>query len=185
MARVEEGVVSADGRSLLFQLDSIGIGDVWYKALAPDSQVHAVATSPGAEHSARFSPDGKWIAYASSESGAAQVYVRPFPSLATRHQVSLDGGATPVWSRDGRQLFYVVGRTLMSATITTSPGFAVMQRRRVSENLMSYTSIHADYDVFPDGKRVLGLQPTEADIRVVMVHNWAAEVRARLTGRQE
>jgi hypothetical protein len=78
-----------------------------------------------------------------------------------------------------------VGRTLISATITTSPQFAVLGRRQVNENLMSYTTIHADYDVFPDGRRVLGLQATEADIRMVMVHNWAAELRPRLTGRQE
>jgi Tol biopolymer transport system component len=181
-AKVDEGVVSPDGKFLLFQSDSTGIGDLWYTALAPDSQPHPVATSTGAELSARFSPDGKWIAYTSSESGATQVYVRPFPSLATRYQVSLDGGATPVWSHDGQQLYYVFGRTLLSANLNTSPAFAVLKRRVVSENVLSYQVVHADYDVFPNG-RVIGLQPTEATIRVLIVHNWATEVRERLSGR--
>ena len=183
-AKVDEGVVSPDGKFLLFQMDSTGIGDLWYTALAPDSQHHPVATSAGAELSARFSPDGKWIAYTSSESGPTQVYVRPFPSLATRHQVSLDGGATPVWSRDGLNLYYVVGRALLRATFTSSPTFAVLKRRVVSENVLSYQTIHADYDLFPDG-RVIGLQRTEDDNRLVMVHNWAVEVRARLSGRRQ
>jgi Tol biopolymer transport system component len=178
-AKVEEGMVSPDGRYVLFQLDAVGIGDLWFKATHADSQPHPVATTAVAELSPRFSPDGKWIVYSSSESGPPQVYAQPFPSLATRHQVSLDGGGTPLWSRDGT-IYFTRGRTLMAAKVSTSPNFSVLSRRVVNENRFSYMTIHADFDVFTNG-RVLGLQPTEEEVRVVVVHNWAASIRTLLT----
>src|SRR5262249_43023667 len=113
-----------------------------------------------------------------------QIYVKPFPSLATRHQVSIDGGVTPVWSRDGREIFYAAtGRVLHAATASTVGGFSVTSRRVINQNVFSYTTIHADFDIMPDGRRILGFEPTDADIRVVFVHGWADELRARLSGK--
>jgi Tol biopolymer transport system component len=183
VAKVEEAVASPDGKFLLIQMDSTGVADLGYIEIGSNPQLHPVAATSSAELSGRFSPDGKWITYTSSASGTAEVYVQPFPSLATRHQVSLDGGATPVWSRDGRHIYYARGRQLLAATVATSPAFAVQDRRVVNDNVFSFTSIHADYDVFPDG-RVIGLQPTDTDVRVVMTHNWATEFRARLSGNR-
>ncbi len=179
VARIEEGVISSDGRWLLFQKDATGVADVWYKSIAPESTAHPVATSIHAEHGPRFSPDGRWLAYTSLESGVSQVYVRPFPSLDGRFQVSLDGGATPVWSRDGRALHYVVGSSVLRATLRTSPEFAVVSRDTLSAGAFSFTVIHADFDVFPDGRRVLGLVPTGLDTRLTMTHRWGLLVAER------
>ena len=182
-SKIDEGVMSADGRYLAFQRDTTGIGDVWYKALQGDTMPKVIDASAGAELSPRFSPDGKWIALASSESGASQIFVRPFPSLATRKQISLDGGTTPVWSRDGTRIYYVIGRRLVVASVRTQPDFSVLSRRVVIEREFSFNTIHADYDLMPDDVSILALQLAEAEAQLIAVHNWASEVRARVRGR--
>jgi eukaryotic-like serine/threonine-protein kinase len=181
-SKVDEGVVSNDGRYLLFQRDSTGVGDLWYATLTGDTIARPIETTPVAEISGRFSPDGKWIAYSSSESGAAQVYVRPFPSLSVRYQVSLDGGGTPVWSRDGRFIFYTSGRRVMRASIVTQPSFIVTNRTLALDRLFTFNGVHADFDVMPDGKTLLGLQPADEDAQLIVVHNWQAELFARVRG---
>jgi len=182
-SKIDEGIVSNDGRYLAFQRDTTGVADLWYKPLSGDTTPRPVETSAAAELSPRFSPDGKWLAYSSSESGATQVYVRPFPSLAVRIQVSLDGGSTPVWSRDGRTIFYTNARRIVAATVSTQASFRVLERRNVVERLFTFNAIHADFDVMPDGKHVLALQPAEEDAQLIAVHNWRSELKARLAGR--
>ena len=182
-SKVDEGIVSNDGRYLAFQRDTTGVADLWYKSLSGDTTPHPVETTAAAELSPRFSPDGKWLAYSSSESGATQVYVRPFPSLAVRIQVSLDGGATPVWSRDGRTIFYTNARRIVAATVSTQASFRVLERKDIVERLFTFNSIHADFDAMPDGKHVLALQPAEEDAQLIAVHNWRAELKARVAGR--
>ena len=182
-SKVDEGVVSNDGKYLVFQRDTTGVADLWYKPLSGDTTARPIEQSAAAELSGRFSPDGKWVAYSSSESGATQIYVRPFPSLSVRYQVSLDGGATPVWSRDGRTIFYTNARRIVSATLATQPSFRVLERKVVVERAFTFNAIHADFDVMPDGKHVIVLQPAEEDAQLIAVHNWRNELKSRLEGR--
>ena len=180
-AKIDEGVVSTDGRYLLYQTDRTGRGEIWYRALQGDSTTAAVGSGPYGEIGARFSPDGKWVAYASSESGSSQVYVRPFPSLSARYQISLAGGGTPVWSPDGTRIYYVGGRDLIAATIGSTEPFSISSRVPVVGAGFSFNGIHADYDVLRDGS-ILAFRVAEETARIVAVYNWRTELLARMRG---
>ena len=134
----------------------------------------------------RISPDGRWLAYASDESGQMEVYVRAFPTLARRTRISTAGGSAPVWARDGRRLFYRENDRLVAATLApTGPSDTVdltitarqmlFQGRRLFE-----PGDNADYDVHPDGKR-FALIRQAVEPEVVVVLNWTSELSARLT----
>ena len=178
-SRVDEAVLSPDGKYLLYQRDRSGRGELMVRGLGTDTASRRVGTGAFGEVGGRFSPDGKWVAFTSSESGTSQVYVRPFPALNARYQVSLNGGATPVWSRDGRTLYYVAERQLMAATIGRTLPFSISNRRVVLDRSFTFQGIHADYDVTADGGLV-ALRPDDESAQVVVVRNWSAEVAPRL-----
>ena len=122
--------------------------------------------NPAAKGGAEISPDGRWIAYSSDESGRDEIYVRPFPNVeAGRWQVSSDGGSKPLWARSGRELFYMVssqaGVSIMSAPITANTIFASGTPMKVLEGPYFFgttargvTSLRT-YDLSPDGRRFL------------------------------
>jgi len=176
-----EAVMTPDGKYLVFQEDTIG-ADVWYRALSPDSAPRPIATSRSIENMARVSPNGRWVAFVTDASGLNQVVVQPFPGPGARVQVSSAGGAEPVWARDGRRIFYRANQKLMVATVSTESGFRVTGRSVFADDLfMSAQSPHANFDVTPDGQRLLVLKG-QLDPRLIVVHNWAAELRARVAG---
>jgi serine/threonine protein kinase len=139
-----------------------------------------------------FSPDGRWLAYQSNESGANEVYVRAFPPRATgqggKWQVSNAGGTVPRWSRVGQDLLYQSGDQLMAARYTVKGDAFVMEKPRVWVAKLSAAGIAngAAWDVTPDGKRVAVLTPVEsADARkqeheVVFLLNFFDELRRRV-----
>jgi Tol biopolymer transport system component/predicted Ser/Thr protein kinase len=180
-AGVYEGVISADGAYLLFQQDTTGTGGrTWVRGLTGDTTPHVVATaSDGQQTAARFSPNGRWVAYQSDELGTYQVYVKPFPALDARYQVSLESGNQPVWSRDGRRLFYLVGPRLIAASLTFSPGFAVTARDTLLSGIEQGFGFHANYDVAPEGGRFAYVKSADEGASVVVVHDWKYELRAR------
>src|SRR5207237_4069750 len=121
-----EGVISPDGANLIYQLDTAG-ADVWYRHLTGDTTPKPIAASTAfVETMARVSPDGHWVAFVTNESGIDQVVVQPFPGPGAHVQVSTSGGVEPVWSRDGRRLFYRAGRQVMAASVRTDRQFAVV-----------------------------------------------------------
>jgi serine/threonine-protein kinase len=129
---------------------------------------------------ARLSPDGRWLAYVTDESGSRQVMVQPFPGPGPRVQVSTNGGAEPVWSRDGRRIFYRGLRKIVAANIVTDPTFAVVSRDELMDDVFQQAvSPHANYDVAPDGTQLLMLKGVDRQ-GLIVVHNWADEVRARV-----
>jgi hypothetical protein len=177
----QEAVVSRDGRWLVVR--SIGSStkrDIRYRALVGDTMTSPLADSDFEELMPRLSPDGRWITYVSDESGVLEVYVRAFPGPSGKVQVSLAGGAEPVWSPDGRHVYYRNRRAVMAARVSTSPGFSVTSRRRLFEGAFSTSPIHANFDVSPDGRRFLMIEPTNTGAQVIVVQNWASEVRAKL-----
>jgi Tol biopolymer transport system component len=109
---------SPDGRTLLFsQLDPKTRSDIWLLPLEGGKPTLFVGTDADEMHG-RFSPDGHWVAYTSTESGRQEVYVRAFPLSDPRWQVSVAGGANPLWRRDGRELFYLtLDNRVMSAVV--------------------------------------------------------------------
>ena len=176
-------MITPDGRAIVYQLEKSGSPDIAVRALAGDSTPTDIAASNRTETQARVSPDGRWIAFVTDESGSDQVVVQPFPGPGARVQVSSRGGREPVWSRDGRHLFYRANKRFMTAAVTTTPTFAVASRDVWFEDrFVTAAAPHANYDVSPDGKRLLVLEAAENE-QLVVVHNWGAEVRARLRGR--
>ena len=175
-----EGLLSPDGRTLMYRTDE-GTGDQHVITMPMDKSAPPTPLVTKAVNWApRFSPNGQWIAYSSDESGTAEIYVRPFPGAGGRIQVSNGGGSEPVWSRDGRTLYYRQGDALMAAAVSVTPTFAVQSRRQLFAGAYEASGPHANYDAAPDGRHLLMLKAKDDRAPVVMVINWAAEVRDRL-----
>ncbi len=147
---------SADGEILLFQRSSTQTGwDLW--TASPDGKrapAPLLATTYN-EEGGQLSPDGRWLAYTSDESGRSEVCVVAFPSLDGKWQVSDAGGSQPRWRRDGAELFYLAAdRALMAVGIKTAAGFEKDKPERLFDTRARYTGYRA-YDVAPDGQRFL------------------------------
>jgi serine/threonine-protein kinase len=118
----------------------------------------AVATS-FTELNGEISPDGRWLAYQSNESGLMEVYVRPFPSVGDgRWQLSNGGGATPAWSRTTQELFYTNGDTMMRVPFVTSPTFSAGRPEQLFRGLPFASGGGRSFDVAPDGKRFIAVK---------------------------
>jgi eukaryotic-like serine/threonine-protein kinase len=136
-----------------------------------------------------LSPDGRWLAYQSNEGGASQVYVRPFPDVnGGRWQVSPAGGTKPVWARNGRELFYLAGRSLMAVPVQTAPTFTAGTPVKLFEGPYFVALGGRSYDVSLDGKRFVMIRETSEEEQpsadsVVIVLNWREELKRRLTGQ--
>jgi Tol biopolymer transport system component/tRNA A-37 threonylcarbamoyl transferase component Bud32 len=172
--------ISPDARSLL--VASLRESwDVFRVALDSDRVARPYLTTDALETQPRFSPDGKWVAVASDESGRNEVYVRSFPAPASKIQVSAAGGTEPVWSRDGSRLYYRSGSALLAARITLSPTFTLLGRDTVLSDAAFLTaSFSANYDVAADGKRVLAIVPDRNDYELIVSPNWITEFRRRV-----
>jgi eukaryotic-like serine/threonine-protein kinase len=179
---VFEGVLSPDARYLVYQVDTGG-ADIYYRAVTGDSAPRPIANSAAAiENMPRVSPDGRWITFVTNESGRDEVVVQPFPGPGGRVQVSAGGGTEPVWSRDGRRLFYRGSGKLMAAEIRAAPSFSVIARDTVfADPYVFATNPHANYDVFPDGTHFVFLEPDHSS-QMVVVSNWGTVLRARMAG---
>ncbi len=176
-----EGVLTPDGKQIIYQLDTLG-ADIYYRNLTGDSTAHPVARSGNAvENMPRLSPDGHWVAFVTDESGREEVVVQPFPGPGGRTQVSNEGGTEPVWARDGRRLFYRGSGHLMAATIRPGPDFSIAARDSVlPDDFLFALNPHANWDVMPDGKHFLFLEPSDGGTMTVTA-NWLAVLRARMT----
>jgi hypothetical protein len=130
----------------------------------------------------RVSPDGRWLAYVSDETGQLEVYVRPFPGAGGRIQISSGGGSEPAWSVDGKRLFYRAGGRFMAATLAVAPTLDVVSRIEMFEDRYKSGLFRSRFDVHPDGKHFVVLQPAAQSQEVVVVLDWATELRSRLAG---
>jgi hypothetical protein len=170
---------SADGAWLLLEeAHPERRSDLVAVQLAPGNREVAVAATPAREPTGRFSPDGKWVAYQSDESGRDEVYVASFPSAERRRQVSADGGRFPRWSRTGGELLYWRDSTLMAMRVSTTGSFG----REVATPLLTRDDADLGFgrwDTSADGQRfVIGGRNPDAPAREIhMVLNWSAILR--------
>jgi Tol biopolymer transport system component len=140
--------------------------------LAPDDG----APSPSDETDPVFSPDGKWVAYSSNESGTTEVYVRPFPAMNSgKWQVSTSGGSKPRWKQDGKELYYIsIDNKLMAVTVNAGTTFELGTPRPLFEMPQATLVDDAVYDVAADGQRFLLCAPpgTKYFSSITVALNW-------------
>jgi tRNA A-37 threonylcarbamoyl transferase component Bud32 len=187
--QVQEVAWSPDRRWILLRTDNggPGAGDIVGIRTGADSTPVPLVSSEFTELHPAVSPDGRWLAYTSIESGANEVYVRPFPATTGgRWQVSTGGGAEPRWSPDSRELFYLDGTDrLVAAQIRKGPTFEVTELRPLFDaSGLTIDPFHQSYEVLSGGRGFLFLRQrqtsrTAAVPPVVLVENWFADVRAR------
>src|SRR5207247_8769347 len=138
---------------------------------------------------ADVSGDGRWRAYQSGESGAPQVYVRPFPDVnAGRWQISATGGSRPAWARNTHELFYVDGNgAMMAVTIQPTLPFTASNPTKLFDARYVPGTLGRAYDVTADGQRFImikegnSLDQKTAPASMVVVLNWVAELKTRLS----
>lgn len=171
--------VSPDGRWLAFgRRTDRGNNDIDQLPLAADGKPSPLVDTKFDETDLRFSPDGRYIAFVSDESGRYEVYVAPFPYTGAKTRVSAGGGYQPRWNRNGRELFYQsFDRHLMATSVRTTPTLQLGS----PAPLFSIDGRRAwlNFDVAPDGKRFLAivrqLRADEQPLGVAL--NWTAEVK--------
>jgi Tol biopolymer transport system component len=174
---------SADGRYILYQTGGQST-DIWVLPLFGDQKPFPFLLTEFNEGWARFSPDGKWIAYSSNESGPWQVYVRSFPGSGGQWMISTDGGAQPQWRRDGKELFYIsADRKLMAvdvkgngSTFEAAVPKALFDLRLQTPALPGPRNF---YIAAADGKRFLVASVSEERITTptTVVLNWTADLK--------
>jgi serine/threonine-protein kinase len=176
---------SRDGRWLLLRTAPIGAGSTDILGLrAGDTSLVSLVASPAAEFFPSLSPDGRWLAYASNESGRSEVYVRPFPETATaKWQVSTAGGNEPLWANSGRELLYINGKTeMVSAEVPPGPTFSVgRQKVLFSVALLSRPGPVPSFSLSPDDQRFLMVREGETaqQSELVLAENWMQGLKGK------
>ncbi len=178
---VAEGLLSPNGEYLLFRTLSDKNGrDIWYRAMRGDTTPKPFEVTPFDEVMPRFSPNGRWVAYTSNETGSPEVFVRPFPGPGGRTKISTNGGSEPVWAPDGTRLFYVSGADFMAATISTGGELAVRSRSKLFGVDFVPGAIHANYDVARDGKHFLMARTFGRPAELTVALHWLSDVQRRM-----
>ncbi len=178
---------SRDGKFVIYTANSEDtLDDLWY--LKPKAGGEGYEPTPYLRTAADeripvFSPDGRYVAYVSSESGRSEIYVRPFPEGGGKWQVSINGGTQPRWRRDGKELFYVEEDQLKAVSVSTAQGFSPGTPKLLFRDRWLRGFAKQQYDVSADGRRfvlreaVEGASDKPPAIRVVQ--NWYEEFRDR------
>jgi serine/threonine-protein kinase len=187
---------SPDGKHLVFHQMGLQGFDLWILPVEYDENglkagkaEFFLRTSNGGRD-AHFSPDGRWIAYSSSESGSPQVYVSGFPDTGRHWQVSSNGGLSPIFSRNGKQLFYfdVLGNQIMVASYAVKGDSLVVEKPQVwsrqSVALSLSGAVGAQYDVAPDGKRMVvstyASSAQQGSGHVILLENFIDELQRKM-----
>ncbi|MGE3843682.1 MAG: protein kinase [Vicinamibacterales bacterium] len=160
---------SSDGRDLFFQADN---QQAWRLSVS-DGRLEQILDGPGAEFQPAIAPDSRAIAYVSTESGRAEVYIAAWPSLDGRHAVSTQGGMFPWWSPDSRELFFWRNQTLMAATVDRA--FNASEPRPLFSGAYVGAARDRSFDVARDGRFLMVKSDERAELRqITVVQNWWA-----------
>ena len=176
------GAFAPDGSTLAFVEEPPETG---YDILILDMKSRRVTPflkSKALEGWPEYSPDGRWLAYASDETGRMEVWVRPFPGPGGRWQISKEGGREPIWSKDGRQLFYREAGRVWAADVRTDDGFSAGKPRLLFEKTgFSRANAVRYWDLYPDGRGFLMVKKEEIEPRpvteMILVQNWFEELK--------
>ncbi len=203
---IREAILTPDGRSIVYREDNTqSRADIMLLPLDTPRVPRPLLTSQFDEMLPRVSPDGRWLAYTSDESGQTEVYVVPFPAVSGRFQVSVGGGSEPLWSPDGTRLFYRNSAQVIAVTIARQnaeappehddAGLSAERQRPGAESRSPLTITgrttlfeadysthpwHPNYDVAPGGKHFVMLRPSTDETQLIVVVNWVDELRRRI-----
>ncbi len=178
-----------DGKHFLYNetAQARTLGDIFALDLNGGHTVRPLIQTEFQDQGPELSPDGRWLAYQSAESGDIEVYVRPFPATDTgRWQISVGGGSQPLWSRDGRELFYLNARRQLTViTVQNGSGFSASTPRQLLDQAYVSDAVANStrtYDVSSDGRRFLMIKASPSTTRardpeVVVVLNWTEELK--------
>ncbi|MEO8030314.1 MAG: protein kinase [Gemmatimonadota bacterium] len=182
---IREAVFTPDGSEVVYRSDTPdSTRDIYRLPLGGERKPIPLLVSIDDDKEPRVSPDGHWLVYVSNASGREEVYVRPLAGAGGRLAVSNGGGGEPLWSPDGKRVYYRIGGRLLAAGITTSPALAVNSRDTLFEGPYLTDLYHPNYDVAPDGRSFIMVRPVEATRQLVVVVNWLEELRRRTAGKQ-
>ncbi|HEV2423895.1 MAG TPA: protein kinase [Terriglobia bacterium] len=167
---------SADGRWLALMLFNRSVSQIWVLARDQGAEPQPFRQNGFNETWPSFSPDGHYLAFASDQSGRSEIDISPFPGPGAVTQVSAGGGTNPLWSRDGRELFYENQSQMMSVKIATEPSLSVGVARELFREDFKQGDrgyFGREYDISPDGKRFVMLEPVgqpspQPDLHVVV-----------------
>jgi serine/threonine protein kinase len=194
---------SKDGRALVmldYEYEFPINSDIWMLSIKANRERKPLLQEKYAEFQPKISPDGRWMAYTSDESGKNEIYVRPFPDVDSggRWKVSSGGGSSPLWSPDGRELFYRNGDATMAVEVVTEPtlkhGNPKTLFRGTYDSPVFQNNPYAIWDIHPNGKKFLMLKPpatTKAKSikqegasipqqKIIVVLNWFEELKQRV-----
>jgi Tol biopolymer transport system component len=178
--------VTPDGGRLVFiRQSSKTSADIYVASLRGDSKITAVLNTPSYEGGPRLSPDGRWIAYSSNESGRMEVFLSPFPRVDRKAQVSVEGGTQATWNPNGREIFYRNGTKMMSVAVSTAPTLSLGAPRLVFDHRYAFGAplTIPNYDVSPDGERFVMIKDESSSGRLNVVLNWTEELKQRVPTR--
>ena len=173
---------SREAGALAFQNNDTSVNnspDIWVLSVA-EGKARPFVSSPFREMSPQFSPDGRWMAYASAESGKMEIYVRSFPASVGKWQISTNGGSFPRWRSNGKEIYYIApDNTLMAVEVTTGSQFAAGTPKALFRSRIKSLDVGFQYDVSPDGNRFLVNEvPEEKQAQsITVVQNWTAELK--------
>jgi hypothetical protein len=179
-----EAELSRDGQWLVVRSDEGGgDGNVRARRLGGDTALVGLLVDKNLTTQVALSPDSRWLAYVSNASGRREVYVSPFPGMASTRLISRDGGTEPRWAHSGRELFYKSGNQLMAVPVTPGPTFTSGNPRPLFP-VAGYLGARnrQQYDVAPDDRRFVMIRELgdKTSGSAVFVDNWFGELKAKV-----
>ena len=180
------GSVTADGKLLAYCENGVDtLEDIWVMPLEPGGPPRVLVQTPASDVTPAISPSGRFLAYASNESGQFEIYLRSFPDGGSRVQVSANGGFHPVWARNGKELFYraPLGASksrMMAAEVSLGKPIRISRSGGLFEDSYSASGETPSYDVLPDGQHFLMVELDREASRVTHVNivlNWFEELK--------
>jgi len=185
---------SNDGKVLVTEENTPGATgfNIFSMSIGSDHKLEPLLQEKYGESQPEISPDGRWMAYTSNESGKDEIYVRPFPDLDNgQWQISADGGDSPLWSRDGRELFYRNGDAVIAVMVETEPAFKAGKAQTLFQG--TYTSLLSlvernPWDISRDGRFLMMKEVTptgeqaaaKGPRKINIVVNWFEELKERV-----
>ncbi|OVE79087.1 hypothetical protein BVY00_01310 [bacterium G20] len=174
--------ISSDGKMLFYMEHNrlTSNKDIWVLPLEGDRTPRPLLQTPAQEFGPTLSPDGRWLAYVSDETGRQEVYVRNYPDLGRVIKISSEGGVSPMWSSAGDYLYFRQGRKMMAVSFLPEPG---IPKVLFEGDFVLGHRWGRRYDLSPDGKRFLMIresEPPSSPTQYNIVLNWFDELKQKV-----